>query len=224
VAIDRVGVGTSGYNVTGLGILVRFAGLQVAPNDDYAALGPDDLFATSGVSQAAPCGVSDEGTPIYFERGPDVQPVASADNLVCPTRSAATYAAPQAPTTDPAAMAILQRELKAAKAQGADSVYFQEEVPASGLFGGAQALNAMARGLGLAQPKDGLSSNTGAGGVTVELMNNYAGWNGISCQRLPGDRALILLRGPLMTLTLNYATNLYCPTRSPDVFTGPGGG
>jgi hypothetical protein len=224
VAIDRVGVGGSDYNVTGLGILIRFAGLEVAPNNDYAALGPRDLFATSGGSQAPPCGVGAEGTPIYFERGPDVQPVASADNLVCPARSAATYAAPTPPTIDKAATATLERELRAAKAQGADSVYFQEEVPASGLFGGADTLKALARRVGLPAPKDGLSSNTGKNGVTVELQTIYERWKGMSCQRLPGDRALILLRGPLMTLTLNYATNLYCPTRSPDTFVGPGGG
>jgi hypothetical protein len=224
VAIDRVGVGTSGYNVTGLGILIRFAGLEVAPNNDYAALGPRDLFATSGTSQARPCGLSEEGTPIYFERGPDVQPVASADNLVCPSRSASTYAAPGRPTVDASATATLRRELEAAKAQGAETAYFQEEVPASGLFGGASTLRALADDIGLPAPAGGLSSNTGANGVTVELMPGYAGWNGISCQRLPGDRALILLRGPLMTLTLNYATNLYCPTRSSKLFTGPGGG
>ncbi|MCW3005748.1 MAG: hypothetical protein JWP17_374, partial [Solirubrobacterales bacterium] len=224
VAIDPVGVSTSEYNVTGLGILVRFAGLQVAPNNDPAALGPRDVFATGGDSPAQPCGVAADGGRIYFERGADVQPVASAENLVCPVRSAQTYASPQKPTVDAAAVATLERELRAAKAQGADSVYFQAPVPASGLFGGAQALRTIAQRIGLPAPAGGLSSNTGSNGVTVELMTNYPAWDGMSCQRLPGDRALILLRGPLMTLTLNYATNLYCPTRSSKVFTGPGGG
>jgi len=224
-AIDRVAAGTSEFNVTGLGMLIRFAGLEVAPDNDYAVLGPRDVFITSGPSPAPPCGHAADGTPIYYELGRDVQPVASADNLVCPSRSARTYAAPGPPAIDAAATALLRRELVAAKAQGADTVYFQETIPASGLFGGAERLRAMARQIGLAEPPEGRSANTGANGVTVEIGKPYAVFAPMACGgRLPGDRALILLRGPLQTLTVNYATNLYCPTRSPETFVGPGGG
>src|SRR5690606_6635511 len=38
VAIDRVGPSTSEFNLPGLGILTRLAGLEVAPDDDYGAL------------------------------------------------------------------------------------------------------------------------------------------------------------------------------------------
>jgi 4-amino-4-deoxy-L-arabinose transferase-like glycosyltransferase len=225
VAIDRVGAGTSDYNATGLGILARFAGLEVAPDNDYAALGPRDLFLTSGQSAAQPCGQAADGTPIYYELGRDVQPVASADNLVCPSRSAQPYAAPGPPTVNAQAVALLRRELAAAKAQGADTAYFQETVPASGLFGGADRLRAMARAAGLGEPRDGLSSNTGADGITVMVAPPYALYREVACgPPLAGDNALILTRGPVQTLTITYARNLYCPTRSPELFTGPGGG
>jgi 4-amino-4-deoxy-L-arabinose transferase-like glycosyltransferase len=225
VAIDRVRVGTSEYNVTGLGMLVRFAGLEVAPEDDYAALGPRDIFVTSGSSEAPPCGHAADGTPIYYELGRNVQPVASADNLICPGRSSQTYAAPSPPAIDAGAEALLRRELVAAKRQGADTVYFQETVATSGLFGGADRLRALADEIGLGEPEGGRSANTGPDGVTVMVATDYDVVKSMACGGpLPDDRALILLRGPLMTLTLNYATNLYCPTRSSETFVGPGGG
>src|SRR5262245_63377414 len=56
-----------------------------------------------------------EGVPIYFERGSDVQPVASADNLVCPSRSADTYAAPQRPTIDATAVATMVGDRKSTR-------------------------------------------------------------------------------------------------------------
>jgi hypothetical protein len=225
VAIDRVAAAQTDFNVAGLGMLVRFAGLEVAPDDDYAALGPRDVFITSGPSQAPPCGRTTFGTPVYYELGSDVQPVASADNLYCPSRSAQPYAAPGPPAIDDTVSALLRRELVAAQAQGADTVYFQETVPASGLFGGAERLRAMARTIGLGAPADGRSANTGPDGVTVQIVDGYEQFASMSCGGpLPGDRALVLLRGPIQTLTLNYATNLYCPTRSPDTFVGPGGG
>src|SRR5690606_7674809 len=154
VAIDRVGPSTSEFNLPGLGILTRLAGLEVAPDDDYGALGPRDIYITTGESEAEPCGHAADGTPIYFQRG-GVQPVDSADNLVCPPRSDQTYAAPGDPRPDPAAMRALRAELAAAREQGVREVYFQETVASSPLFGGGDALAELSGDLGLREPRDG---------------------------------------------------------------------
>jgi hypothetical protein len=224
VVIDRVRAGTSEFNVTGLGMLTRFAGLEVAPADDYGALGPDDIYVTTGQSQAPPCGHAADGTPIYYERGRDVQPVDSADNLVCPPRSAAIYAAPGRPHPDPAVEQALLEELRAARRQGVSTVYFQEPVATTPLLGGSRNLRAIAQQAGLAEPQGGRLSNLDGDGMMVLYSPDYAAVKAMACTHLPDDGALIFTRGPLTTLTLNYADNLYCPTRSPDTFVGPGGG
>lgn len=224
VAIDRVGAGASDFNAAAIGVLARFAGLRVAPGDDYAALGPRDLFVTSGASPAPPCGRTPSGVGIYYERGSDLQPIRSADDLVCPPRSPAAYASPAPVRPDAAARAQLLAELRAARRQGATSVYFRETMATSGLYGGAHALQALGRRAGLAPPPGNLASNVGPEGVTALVMADYPAVEAMACHRLPDGDALVLLRGPVRTLTLNYATNLYCPTRSPRTFTGPGGG
>lgn len=224
VVIDRIKAGTSEFNVTGLGMLTRFAGLEVAPDNDYGALGARDIYITSGESQAQPCGHAADGTPIYFERGGDVQPVDSADNLVCPPRSPDTYAAPGRAHPSPAAQEILDKELRAAQKQGITSVYFQEPVATTPLLGGSGQLRADAQDAGLDEPRDGRLSNLSADGMMVLYAPNYDAVAKMACAKLPDGGALIFTRGPLTTLTLEYAQNLYCPTRSPDVFSGPGEG
>ncbi|HEU4657909.1 MAG TPA: glycosyltransferase family 39 protein [Capillimicrobium sp.] len=221
--IDRATANHNGFNATGLDVLAQFSGLEVAPGNDPNAIGDDDLFVSvdeHGDVDAPPCGVTPEGLPIYFERGRDLRPLAGADNLVCPARSAETYAsAPVAP--DPRAQAALLAELRAARRQGIREAYFQESAATSELFGGADALRGLARRAGL-EPSAKLASELGDDAILVMALR-WDAYDREACRRLPGDDALVLLRGAPRTLTLAYATNLYCPTRSSETFTGRGG-
>lgn len=222
--IDRSTTGTSGFNVTGLDVLAQFAGMQVAPGNDPNALGDRDLYVTAdleGDVDAPDCGTAPEGVRIFFERGRDLQPLAGADNLVCPARSPETYASPPV-ASDPVAVATLRDELRAAARQGVTSVAFEETVLTSPLFGGAAELRALARRAGL-QPSRELAADLGDDALLVLLRSPYRDYDREACAELPGDHALVLVRGAPRTLTLAYAPNLSCPTRSPETFSGRGG-
>jgi hypothetical protein len=220
IAIDRLNVGPSEYNAAGVTVLAHFAGLDVAPNNDYAALGPRDLYVTGGDSSAPPCERVVTGEGVYFELGPDVAPVSSAGNLVCPTRSPETYAAPDRPPPDAAAQAELLRQLRAARAQGIRHAYFQDTVIGSQQLGSAGDLQRIARRAGLTPPPGGLEANLGSDGVTVVTMQLATKYLPKPCFALPNGDQVVLFKGRL-TQSLGYATNVYCPARSPEVYSGP---
>jgi hypothetical protein len=220
VAIDRINVGPSEYNAAGITVLAHFAGLQVAPNNDYAALGPRDLFVTGGSSSAEPCQRVVSGEGVYFELGPDVAPVSSADNLVCPTRSPDTYAAPNGAQPDAAAQAQLRRQLEAAHAQGIRHVYFQDSVIGSQELGSAGEMQRIAEEVGITPPPGGLEANLGDDGLTVVTMPAASKYLPQPCFGLPNGDQVVMFKGRL-TQSLGYATNVYCPGRSPDVYSGP---
>jgi 4-amino-4-deoxy-L-arabinose transferase-like glycosyltransferase len=220
IAIDRLNVGPSEYNAAGVTVLAHFAGLDVAPNNDYAALGPRDLYVTGGESSAPPCQRVVTGEGVYFELGADVAPVSSADTLVCPTRSPDTYAAPDRPQPDAAAQAELLRQLRAARAQGIRHAYFQDTVIGSQQLGSAGDLQRIARRAGLTPPPGGLEANLGADGVTVVTMQLATKYLPEPCFALPNGDQVVLFKGRV-TQSLGYATNVYCPARSPEVYSGP---
>lgn len=227
LVMDRATAVFSGFNTTGLDVLARFAGMGIAPGNDPNALGPRDLFVTADLAgdgervDAPDCGTTAEGHRIFFERGPDIGPLAGADNLVCPARSPETYASPPV-APNPSAVARLRAELRAAARQGVAAVVFEESALTSPLFGGADELRALAEGAGLA-PSRQLAAEVGDDTLLVLVRGPYAAFDREACAKLPGDQALVLLRGAPRTLTLAYAPNLSCPTRSPETFSGRGG-
>lgn len=219
VAIDRVKADVHEFPASGLTVLARFAGLEVAPGNDYAALGPRDVFVTRGQTTAPPCGRLPTGEGIYLSRGSDLQPLRSADNLVCPPRSAQTYGTGVPPRIDAEAQAALEAELRAAARQGRREVYFQESVISTDRFGGAARLRGLGERAGLRPPEGGLASSIGDDGVTVLSLPKGNPSLPARCVPLP-DGGLLLLRGQL-TESIGWATNLYCPTRSASTYRAP---
>jgi hypothetical protein len=200
-------------------VLARFAGVDVAPADDYASLGPRDLFIIRARSSAPPCARLPNGDGVYFERGRDLQPLAGATNLYCPARTPAAYrGGPPAPA-DPGVERRLNAELRAAGAQGARRVYFAEGAATSPYLGGLPELRRLSNAAALAAPPAGLAAGIGRDGVTVfTALHNRT--TPKPCFRLPDGSGLFLVRGQL-TQSLDYATNLYCPTRSSATYRAP---
>jgi hypothetical protein len=229
LSLDRSTTTAPFFNPPALLIAAREAGMTVPAGNEYSALGPNDVYVTLAqpdTVDAPPC-ARVPGGDVYLLRGPDVRPLAQADNLWCPTRSQQTYAvagAAQArqPTPEQRRLrAEVERMLRAAHEQGIRQVFFEDSVVSEGNLGGAGALYAQAREAGLQAPAGGrianLSSETG---MYVYLIPSVGRPYPQPCVALPGGAGLVAFRGTDKQ-TPFYAENLYCPTRTPSDYKGP---
>jgi hypothetical protein len=85
------GANRADFNVSGLRVTVREAGLQWAP--DQSALGPRDVFlyAHAPIAGAAPCQRLRDGTGIYAVLGNPIGRPLSRYTFICPGRTPAIY-------------------------------------------------------------------------------------------------------------------------------------
>jgi branched-subunit amino acid transport protein len=229
VALDRNSATVPFFDVPGLSVALREAGLSYTPAAEYTALGPKDIFiirADPGTVDAPPCARIPNGD-IYFERGPDVRPLSRATNLWCPSDPDRTYAvagadAARAPTAqDVRLRAQMQTFLDAAAKQGIRRIFFEDTLVSLPYYGGAADLYAQAAKAGLQPPAGGLLSNLSeADGLYVYVTGTGKVYPK-ACLTLPDPAQEIIAFKGTDKQTSIYADNLYCPTFTPPEYRAP---
>lgn len=229
VSVDRGSAVAPYFNVPGLSVAVRSAGLTFTTGNEYSSLGPDDVYLTlapHGSVKAPPCTVLPDGD-LYFLKGPDVRPLNEADNLWCPTDPGRTYAAQDAAAARvPTAQERRLREemqtiLDRAREQGFTQAYFEDSIVSTPWFGGAAALNAQAEKAGLQPPPGGhVAELSPTEGLYFYIAPKPDRTFPEPCLKLPDGNGVIVFRGNDKQTT-TYADNLYCPTRTPPAYKAP---
>ena len=215
------------FNGGGLVVLGRGAGLPAPNAGQLSLLGPDDVFLsrrTIAQGDPEPCSVLPDGSGLYVTRGPELVPPAYATNLYCPLRSPRTYVGPLAGEALPEPTAqeardrrALRRALEAARRDGRREVVFEDTLAIGPTFGGTAGLRELAESAGL----ELLVGDPSAAGedAFVVLRRPIVPDSPDPCVRLTDGHG-VWFRGPGTRGPLEYADDLYCPTRTPKVYAG----